>query len=92
MFGPKECVKLGSETVSKKILKLSKNIIQEIRDYINQEQLDVKWRNLLEELKMFEIGVANIEKEMENILKTRKYKDLLQIQQKSDDIKLLKNN
>ena len=69
------------------MLNLSKDIIQEVRTYAKDQKLELTWAHMLEQLKVLDVKIADVEKELEDILKTEKLKDLNQVQQRSFDVK-----
>ena len=56
--------------------------------YIMEEQLEFKWVQVLEQLKVFDAELGEIKHNIENTLKEKKLKDLDKIQQRSFDLRL----
>ena len=88
MFSPKEWEKIGSISIINQMKNLSKNLLQNIKDYTEKEQLNLKWIQALEVLKIFEDKLSIINEELEDVLKTRELKSLSKIEQRSLDLKL----
>ena len=88
MFDAKEVVKIGSTRVIARMLDLSKDIIQEVRTYAKSHKLELTWTHMLEQLKVLDDQIAEVEKELEDIHKSGNLKNLNEVQQRSFDVKL----
>ena len=88
MFNPNEWTKIGNISVIRQMLRLSKNLLEKIRDYVNKEGLELKWRQPLEQLKAFDVKLEAINDEFENAINKNKIKDFSNIEEKSLNIKL----
>ena len=76
------------------MLGLSQDLLSRIIRYSNEQQLELKWKDSLEQLKVFSDQFKEIKDEFEGIIKTRKLKNLDQIEQRSYNLKfnLILNN
>ena len=76
------------------MLGLSQDLLSKIIRYSKEQQLEFKWKDSLEQLKVFSDQFKEIKEEFEGIIKARKLKNLDQIEQRSYDLKfnLILNN
>ena len=86
-FNPNECCKIGSISIIRLMIRINRNLLKNINDYINQEQLGAKWKIALEQLKNFDSKVEEIYELFENTLKNWQLKDLWETEQQSLDLK-----
>ena len=61
--------------------------MDDIKDYVSDQQLEMKWRLILEQLKQFENNLSSIKIDLENTIKNAKPKDLMKIQRRASDLK-----
>ena len=87
MFNLNELTKIGKISDINKMIKINESLLENIRIYINKEQLEHKWRLALEELKLLEDQLLKIKDDTENTLKTDNPNNLAKIQQRSFDLK-----
>ena len=87
MFNSKECTKLGKVTIIELMIRLSKKLLEKTRYYIKDEQLTRKWNQALEHLKIFDSELKEIEDNLENSLKSVRFKDLKLIEDRSYKLK-----
>ena len=69
------------------MLGLSKDLLGKIVDYVKEEELELKWKETLEQIKILDEHLKGIRKELEDTLKAGKLKDLDKVEQKSFDLK-----
>ena len=69
------------------MISLSENLLETIKNYVNEEKLVLKWSQTLEQLKVFDDELIEIKDQLKNTLKDVKLKDLDKIEQRSFDLK-----
>ena len=69
------------------MLGLSQNLLGKIVDYVKEEELELKWKETLEQIKILDEHLKGIRKELEDTLKAGKLKDLDKVEQRSFDLK-----
>ena len=65
------------------MLGLSQDLLSKIIRYSKEQQLEFKWKDSLEQLKVFSDQLKEIKEEFESVIKARKLKNLDQIEQRS---------
>ena len=70
------------------MLGLSQDLLGKIVDYVKEEELELKWKETLEQIKILDEHLKEIKKELEDTLKAGKLKDLDKVEQRSFDLKL----
>ena len=88
MFNPKDLTKIGDVSVIRQMIKLCKNLLKKVRDYVSKEQLTHKWKEALEKLMIFDTELRSIKDDHESALITERLKDFDTIQQRSINLKL----
>ena len=61
--------------------------MDEIRDYVSSQKLEMTWRLALDQLKQFEVDLSNIKTEIKNDIDAANPKNLIQIKQRGLDLK-----
>ena len=69
------------------MIRLNENLLKKIKTYTNEEQLESKWKQTLEQLKIFLNELKGIKDDFINALKTESFKDLEKIQLRTIDLK-----
>ena len=69
------------------MINLSENLLETIKNYTKEEKLALKWSQTLEQLKVFDDELIEIEDQLKNTLKDGKLKDLDKIEQRSFTLK-----
>ena len=69
------------------MLGLSQDLLGKIVGYVKEEELELKWKETLEQIKILDEHLKGIRKELEDTLKAGKLKDLDKVEQKSFDLK-----
>ena len=69
-------------------MKLYQNLSDRIRDYAKEEQLELKWKNTLDQLKGFDEEIERIKVELESSLRDGTLKELSKLEEKSLNLKL----
>ena len=69
------------------MIELSDKLLEKIRIYTKEEELEIKWRIYLEQLKTFDDKLKDIKEEYEDYLKFEIPKDLHRIEQRSFNLK-----
>ena len=69
------------------MLGLSQDLLGKIVDYVKEEELELKWKETLEQIKILDEHLKGIRKELEDTLKAGKLKDLDKVEQRSFDLK-----
>ena len=88
MFNPKDLTKIGDVAVIRQMIKLSKNLLENVRDYAIKEQLTQKWKEALEKLPIFDVELRSIKDDYESALIAEKLKDFDAIQHRFINLKL----
>ena len=83
MFKEGEWAKIGSLNTIKQLLTLSKSVVDELYEYVVDEHLETKWKLALKQHKEFLCELVIINQELNEALKTGKFKDLAKIQQRA---------
>ena len=65
------------------MINLSENLLETIKNYAKEEKLVLKWSQALEQLKVFDDELIEIENQLKSTLKDGKLKDLDKIEQRS---------
>ena len=91
LFSQNEWSKIGRVSLIKEMIMLSQKLLYRIKEYVNEEQMTIKWQKALEVLKIYEIELGDINIELENTLKSEQFKELLRIEQRSINLKFKKN-
>ena len=61
--------------------------MDEIRDYITSQKLEITWRYVLDQLKQFEAELSNIKTDLKSVIDESNPKGLIQIKQRGLDFK-----
>ena len=61
--------------------------MDDIRDYISSQKLEMTWRLAHDQLKKLEVDLSNIKTDLKNAIDTANPKDLIQIKQRGLDLK-----
>ena len=69
-------------------MKLYQNLSDRIRDYAKEEQLGLKWKYTLDQLKGFDEEIERIRVELESSLRGGTLKELSKLEEKSLNLKL----
>ena len=69
-------------------MKLYQNLSDRIRDYAKKEQLELKWKNTLDQLKDFDEEIERIKVELESSLRDGTLKELSKLEEKSLNLKI----
>ena len=69
------------------MIRLSDNILESIRNYAIEEQLQLKWKSLLAKLNLFDTELREVKAELQDVLKDEKFKDLHKLEQRSVNLK-----
>ena len=69
------------------MLGLSQDLLGKIVGYAKEEELELKWKETLEQIKILDEHLKGIRKELEDTFKAGKLKDLDKVEQKSFDLK-----
>ena len=69
-------------------MKLYQNLSDRIKNYAKEEQLELKWKNTLDQLKGFDEEIERIKVELESSLREGKLKELSKLEEKSLNLKL----
>ena len=69
------------------MLGLSQDLLGKIVGYVKEEELELKWKETLEQIKILDEHLKGIKKELEDTLKAGKLKDLDKVEQRSFDLK-----
>ena len=72
------------------MMRLSQNLLSKIKNYVISEQLEVKWKQSLEQMMELDSQLKEIKGELESTLRLGKLKDLDKIEQRSLELKLKK--
>ena len=86
-FEMNEFEKMGSVEIIKLMIELSKNLLDKVEDYANEENLTTNWREELDQHKIFYEELDNIRTELYKELKTERLNILHSLQQKSTNLK-----
>ena len=87
LFNPKEWIKFGSISIIHIMMDLWMTLLDRLRDYVKEEQLELKWSELLEQMSDFEAEIEEISYELESILNKNQPKHLYMIQKRSINLK-----
>ena len=82
----KECKPLGSVRAANILTSFLQDILDEIRDYVSSQKLEMTWRLALDQLKQFESDLSNIKTDLKNVIDAANPKDLKQIKQRGLDL------
>ena len=85
-----EFEKIGSVDIIKHMIDLSKNLLDKIQEYTRMEQLTIKWKKVLDQHTRYYNELELIRKELEETLIFKKLSNLLKIQKRSANLKVLK--
>ena len=69
------------------MVKRSQNVIEDIKNYVKEEQLSHKWKHTLDQLESFDTELIKIKYKFEETLREGELKDLSIIEQRSIDLK-----
>ena len=69
------------------MVKRCQYVIEDIKNYVKEEQLSHKWRHTLDQLESFDAELIKIKYKFEETLREGELKDLSIIEQRSIDLK-----
>ena len=86
-FKVSEFQKIGSAGIIKLMIKLSKNLLDKVQDYVKEENLTTNWRQALDDHKIFYEELKYLRKELDESLTAKRFNAFIQLLQKSTDLK-----
>ena len=88
LWNPNEWSLLGSVASVQILTNLCQDLLNDIKDYASDQQLEMKWKLALDNHKAFEDILSDIKADLEKTIKTAQPKDLMKIQQRASDLKI----
>ena len=82
-----EFVKIGSAEIIKKMIELSKNLLDKVEDYAKKEDLTINLREALDQHKIFYEELDKIKIELDEALKAERVIISHSLQKRSTDLK-----
>ena len=67
---------------------LCEDLLDDIKDYASDQQLEMKWKLALDNHKAFEDILSDIKSDLEKTIRSAQLKDLIEIQQRASDLKM----
>ena len=67
---------------------LCQDLLNDIKDYASDQQLEMRWKLALDNHKAFEDILSNIKADLDKTVKAAQPKDLMEIQQRASDLKM----
>ena len=86
-FDENEFEKIGSVKIIKQMIELSKHLLDKVQDYVNKEQLAIKWKKALSQYLTFYDELKLITNELKDTEENKTLANLFLIQQRSTNLK-----
>ena len=88
LWNPDECKPLGSVASTQILAHLCQNLLNDIKDYASDQQLEMRWKLALDNHKAFEDILSDINADLDKTVKAAQPKDLINIQQRASNLKM----
>ena len=88
LWNPDECKQLGSVASVQILADLCQDLLNDIKDYASDQQLEMRWKLALDNHKAFEDILSDIKADLNKTIKAAQPKDLMNIQQRVSDLKM----
>ena len=88
LWNPNEWRLLGSVPSAKVLISLCQDLLNDIKDYVSDQQLEMRWRLVLDHHKAFEDILSDIKSDLDKTVRAAQPKDLIGIQERASDLKM----
>ena len=80
LFSEGEYERIGSFSAVNYMIELCEDILEGIENYADKEKLLIRWRLVLDQQKILNDELKQIKDDLKELIKSNKFKDLLQVQ------------